>query len=308
MKQKSVNIQRGLYVIRYDSAQDVFNPPRARVDVEPGSEGQVAILSHPDVREPVLTEPGTCLVVRALRPATLRIEMVPGEPNASVAASVRLEPLFDVTRPAVGPADAPQGVGSLNLDDLRLLGHIAVIGDVDVAANEWIGGPLSPSRIEGFALEWPGKPDGVEISYAARIGGARPATSSMLSLGTFAGTRGRALPLVGAIFELSGPAAAHLRLCVEAIFLGSTTRRLTGQRIVLSGPTGRETLVGLSFGIEPVAQPATATKRAPASRLPELAPPGPAAPLPHSGRVRVFRSRSAAKQPVDDQIGSVDAI
>jgi len=45
-----------------------------------------------------------------------------------------------------------------------------------------------------------------------------------------------------------GPSALDFRLVAEAIFLGSPVMRMTGKRGVLSGPTGREPLVGLRLG------------------------------------------------------------
>jgi hypothetical protein len=74
----------------------------------------------------------------------------------------------------------------------------------------------------------------------------------LVPTGTFAGTRGRALPLVGAILELTGPQAAKHQLEVDALFLGSPQVRMTGQRVVLSGPTGREPLVGVRIQLEEI--------------------------------------------------------
>jgi hypothetical protein len=51
-------------------------------------------------------------------------------------------------------------------------------------------------------------------------------------------------------FELSGEASSDYRLCVEAGFLASPIIREIGKRVVLSGPTGREPLVGLRMNLE----------------------------------------------------------
>jgi hypothetical protein len=72
----------------------------------------------------------------------------------------------------------------------------------------------------------------------------------MLEAGTFAGTRGAALPLVGAILEITGPGVDGVRLVVDALFLGSPRMTVTGQRVVLSGPTGREPMVGIRVRME----------------------------------------------------------
>ncbi len=300
MQHKSVPISRGLFLVRYEAAQDVFNPPRARVTPEPGSERFLIILSDPNSLDSVLGEPGTCLVVRASEPARLRVEVIPSRENGSVAATIKVEPLGQTTT-AAAPQLPPR---PLDLHNFAVRGHVAGIGDLSVRAEEWIAGPTAPSRIEGFAINWPSKPADLEIAYAARIGGPNPTTTALGGMGTFAGTKGRALPLVGAVFELSGPAATNYQFIVEGIFLGSPRNFQSGTRVVLAGPTGREPLVGLRVGLEqaaavPVPKPtqqyavtAPPTEHAPATELASSKP---------SSRVRVFRSparqRAAAMEP-----------
>jgi hypothetical protein len=284
MMQRSIVVNRGLFLVRYDSAQDIFFPPEARVFVEPGSERHVSLILHPDMTEPVLAAPGTCLVVRAVETGKLRIEMIASQSSGSVAATIKLMPLSETGGPPYQQQDAAL-LADLDVQALRILGHVGGIGDVVVSANEWIGGPSTPSRIEGFAIQWPGMPSYVSLRYAAKIGGQNPSTENMVDVGSFTGTRGRALPLVGAVLELVGPIAAIHQLAVEAIFLGSPKMRLIGERVVLSGPTGREPLVGLRIGLEPIGVAAQTASSEPAS---------PASPPTPSGRVRVFRSKRNA--------------
>jgi hypothetical protein len=305
MQQKTVPIGKGLFLVRYETAQDVFNPPQARITPEPGSERQVLIVSDPNSSDSILAEPGTCLVVRAIEPARLRVEVIPNQENGSVAATIKVEPLGrSVTLSA--PRPEPPVVRPLDLRNFTVLGHVSGIGDVSVRAEEWIAGPTAPSRIEGFAIMWPGKPPAIEISYAARIGGQSPTTTPLAGLGTFAGTRSRALPLVGAVFELSGSLATKYQFIVEGIFLGSPRSFQRGARVVLSGPTGREPMVGLRIGLEQVQvnavqEPINAIpepKPLPSHQLqsaPAAAPP----PAKPPSRVRVFRSsaRQAAGAP-----------
>jgi hypothetical protein len=133
---------------------------------------------------------------------------------------------------------------------LRLMAHVAGIGDVFVNLNEWIAGPSAPSRIEGIAVEWPNKPPQFDIRYSVKLGQPQASPSRMMDIGSFAGTRGRAMPLTGVVFELSGAASSDYQVRVEATFLGSPTMRVIGKRVVLSGPTGREPLVGLRMNLE----------------------------------------------------------
>jgi hypothetical protein len=95
------------------------------------------------------------------------------------------------------------------------------------------------------------------------------------------------MPLVSLMFELSGPRAADSQLTVEAVFLGAPATRMTGKRIVITGPTGREPLVGLRLGLSNGA----VVTRPPQAKAAVSKPARP------GGRVRVFRSRASQKQP-----------
>jgi hypothetical protein len=162
--------------------------------------------------------------------------------------------------------------------DLRVLGHVAGIGDVLADADTWLAGPAAPSRIEGIAVEWPGRPDDLRLRYSVRTARSQAGSGRMMDMGAFAGTRGRALPIVSLVLELSGPGASGFQFAAEAIFLGSPRLRAVGRRVVLSGPTGREPLVGFRLRVDAVkveAQPVAAPARSGVS----------------SDRVRVFRSR-----------------
>jgi hypothetical protein len=170
------------------------------------------------------------------------------------------------------------GAGDAMNQAVRVLGHVAGRGDVFAGANEWIGGPADPSRIEGLAIEWPNKPPGLSLRYAVTT--ARPHAGSNVpaAVGTFVGTRGRALPLVGIMLELSGSSGSSYEVVAEAAFLGAPIKRARGEKLTLTGPTGREPLVGIRLSIEEAPVRGQPIKSAPK--------PKPATP----GRVRVFRS------------------
>ena len=125
----------------------------------------------------------------------------------------------------------------------------------------------------------------LQIRYAVKTARPMPTSGQAMELGSFAGTRGRAMPIVGLMLELSGPAAARFQFCVEAIFLGSPATRIISNRVVASGPTGREPLVGLRLslnGVEAAEEFETKTS---------INKHGAAAE-----RVRVFRSRPKSDQ------------
>jgi hypothetical protein len=200
------------------------------------------------VDEPVLWSPGACIVVLANRNGRLEVAVSPTQPNGSVGARIKLIPLSNNPAPAKEAFDS--AAEPFDPSRIQILGHIAGVGDKVVRVGEWIAGPTSPSRIEGIAIEWPNKPNGVDLRYAVRVGGATPGTTRALDVGSFAGTRGRSAPLVGATLNIGGPNAGGYQLVADAMFLGAPQIRIAGQHIVLSGPTGREPMVGLRLAIE----------------------------------------------------------
>lgn len=279
-QQKMASLDRGLFFINYKSADDSFSPPHVTVAPAEGHERRMEIILHPDATEPTLREPNSGLVVRVNTPGTLQVRVQPRSPGGSQAAVVRIEPIH-AGQMSVASAGQSSGIGwhtQVATEGLKLLGHVAGRGDVIVGPNAWIAGPTAPSRVEGVALEWPDKPAGVDIRYAVQFANGQAGSGRMVPLGTYAGTRGQALPLTGVVLEMNG--TDELEFVADAGFLNAPTLRAVGKRVVLSGPTNREPLVGLRIGIERIATAGqivtTATPRKPA---------GPA-------RVRVFRSRS----------------
>jgi hypothetical protein len=267
MKQKTVTVSKGLYALFYDTAEDLFAPPSALVSVEPESSERLALILEPDASDAVLQEPGSCLVIRASDVGQFRIEMVPARQNGSTAATIKLQML--TKQPGITgikgehipvlASEPNESQTKLDISDLRVVGRVTGIGAVTVKAEEWIAGPMAPSQIEGFAIEWPGKPDDVEIRYAATLGGDRPVMTNLVSSGTLVDARGRALPLVGLAIELTGPGARGTHLSVEALFLGSPKVRVTGEHVILRGSRGNEPLVGIRFGLQKASAPEGAT-------------------------------------------------
>jgi hypothetical protein len=286
-QQKTIEIARGLFLVRYAAAEDEGRPPIVKVVPDPASEQNITFVLHPDHREAVLWQPDTCLVVRAITPGKLSIEVSPVEENGPVAATVRIEPLNQGQATSVPAQSSSSGDRSVDWGDFRVLGHVASVGDVVVNAGEWLAGPSAPSRIEGISMAWPSKSDDLDIYYSVKTARPQAGSERAMALGSFAGTRGKALPIVGLTLEISGPDVANLQFAVDALFLGSPVMRATGKLIVLNGPTGREPLVGLRVGLQHDG----------ANARPQ--PPRPTTePVRPSGRVRVFRSRPRQDQQV----------
>jgi len=259
-KRKILQVDRGLFLVRYASAEDGRKPPVVSVSLDPSAGPGNTIITHPDGHEAILWQPGSALAVRTVTPVKLLVEVSPLDEDGSTAAVVNVEALTfgEPPAPSQQRSESPR---SGDVSGIRILGHVAGLGDVTAGPDEWIAGPSAPSRIEGIAIEWPDKPAGVELRYAF---GSAKSTQRLSGIGTFSGTRGRARAVTGCTLELSGPRASGLQLRIEALFLGSPTTRATGKRISVGGVTGREPLVGLRLRVEPVSQAgAVAESRSP---------------------------------------------
>jgi hypothetical protein len=277
-QQKVLSLDRGLFFVNYKSADDSASPPRVLVTPAEGHERRMEIILHPDATGPTLWQPKSGLVVRVNTPGTLQVQVQPAKRGGSRAAIVRIEQIQAGHAPAALGGGNGAGLHThVATEGLKVLGHVAGRGDIVVGPNAWIAGPAAPSRVEGVALEWPDRPASVDIRYAVQFANGQSGSGRMVPLGTYAGTRGRALPLTAVVLEMSG--ADDLKFVAEAGFLNAPTLRAVGRRVVLSGPTNREPLVGIRIGIEqtaPAEQNATpAMPRKPAG----------------SARVRVFRSQ-----------------
>ncbi|HEX7924134.1 MAG TPA: hypothetical protein VF583_24460 [Bradyrhizobium sp.] len=302
IQQKTIDLARGLFLVRYNGAEDKTSPPVVRVYADRASLNNCNIITGPDAANGTLFAPETALVVSVARPSRLIVEVTAGRAGGSTAANIKIEPLTQgqlaaqpIGQPAGQPFDTDEPeTGPEELSALKLLAHVAGLGDVTVGPNTWIAGPAAPARIEGISLEWPNKPRDLNLQYAVKFARPQRGDNQFVPLGTFAGTRGRALAITGFSLEATGPGADRYAIAAETIFLGAPALRVTGNRIVVSGPSGREPLVGLKLSLEEHRVQAAPL----APRQPMRAEPAPVMPRQEAprldGRVRVFRSRQNA--------------
>ena len=289
-QQKTIDLARGLFLVRYHGADDKMSPPVVRIHADRANADNCTIITAPDATDGTLYSPESGLVVSVSRPTRLIVEVTAQRPGGSTAANVKIEPLTQGQRPNRPSMPIIGAPAYGDRRDLQVMAHVAGVGDVTEAVNAWIAGPMAPARVEGICLYWPSKPHDVDIRYAVKFARPQRGDNQFVPLGTFAGTRGRALPITGVALEATGPGANHHAFSVEAIFLGAPAMRVTGQRINLSGPSGREPLVGIKINLEEVnAQPASVA----AVRTANTA----TTPPRSGGRVRVFRSRQSAGKP-----------
>ncbi len=248
-REATVDVDRGLYILRYTTGAASGVSPVASARPAPGSEPFVEVISAPGVIAGFLSCPGDCVVVRAERSSSLAIKVMRRSVAESIDASFRLEPVLGAERApaAVSPASAedagPVAQGG-DAQKLRLLAHVARRGDVQVAAGEWIAGPNAPSAIEGIEIGGD-LPAGVQIEVQPLVSTNPLRWLDWSRAGKFAGSRGRALPLAGLRLRLVGEEASRFVLAVDALFLGSAILSKRGREIELVGPAGGDPLIGL---------------------------------------------------------------
>ena len=290
---RPMRIPRGVFVLRYSSSSDGLGAPEVMVSV--AKESVVEIVAAEPARSVLLGRPGDSVVLRSARDSAVMIAIVP-RGGGGRGAHITLERISATTDASLSQAAVREQAGGLRaVPPLELLAHVSRRGDV-LARDEWIGGPALPLAIEGLELRWPGKGKGVDIEAAATVHGRERKVLPPAASGSFIGTRGRASPLVGVSFRLTGPDAGAYGLICEALFLGAALIKKTGSVVELSGPTGREPLVGLRLSVSSnspgagmPAVPQRLTDGTTAMRQLTQAPPIAAAETA-PGRVRVLRT------------------
>jgi hypothetical protein len=247
-------VERGLYVLKYESSPDKSEPPVAAVRPAQGSESTIQIISAPGAVAGELLAPGSCVVVLAEAPGALHVSVRRRQVGGSLDATLHLERLakpvenLSGQRGAAGQtvnAPAANGLGpQSSAAAFVVMGHVALRGDIEVGPGDWIAGPESPSPIEGVEIR-SARPSAVQIETQVLIGSRPPQWSNWASPGAFAGTRGYGLTLAGVRFRLAGSEADQHELIADALFLGSPILVKRGREIELISPAGVDSLVGL---------------------------------------------------------------
>jgi hypothetical protein len=114
-----------------------------------------------------------------------------------------------------------------------------------VKPGQWLGGPDAPSSIEGVMINWPHRPEGVELFLCD------PATGQTCRAGDYLGTKGQSRPLRGLEIWLEGPVPGNIALTAEAVFERAGVVRKRGQWIALMGEDASDELTGLKLEIGP---------------------------------------------------------
>jgi hypothetical protein len=286
-----LGVPQGLHILRY-ARSAAAEPPS--ILITPSADAQVEIISADPRRSAVLTSPGEALVLRSLGArSSINLFVQPTSPMGSRDAELRLEPVSPQTRQssdgmiATLARHAPEPARAWSANDIAVTAHVSRRGDVLAKVNEWICGPELPMVIEGLQLDWANAPRGLSIRCSVESALRTGIRSFSGGLGDFVGSRRKAAPIIRVAFALEGPEAANTTLSLDALFLGSAIQSKSGRLVQLTGPSGREPLVGLRIGL-------ARNERNLAPMMPGLHSPALSPQMTEtavtSNRVRVFRT------------------
>src|SRR5262249_46560065 len=90
---KFLEFERGLFLIKYESAEDKVNPPRVLISPQPSNTDAIELILPPDAPTAVLWSPGACMVLHATKSGRVEVSVAPALPNGSQAARIQLVPL-----------------------------------------------------------------------------------------------------------------------------------------------------------------------------------------------------------------------
>lgn len=239
-RSSTVNVEPGLYVVRYVSSEPAGSSPLAIVRPIAGFEPHVDLISAPGQRPGVLEVPGHSLALIVRRHGNVEVSLDAGDAEAKISVEL-------LTRAAVGASDygqleQPYRGRSVSPSEVEMLGHVYRLGDVSVPQGEWLGGPDAPAPIEGLECRVSGGRVGVAIQFMNSL--QRGRWSDWVRPESFAGTRQRGSALTALRLRLEGVDAGMFTLDAEAMFLGSSSVKRSGQTIELASPSLADPLVG----------------------------------------------------------------
>ncbi len=268
----TLKVERGLFALTYRSEPSPVPAEAPRAEVVSTSPG-ISLLSAPGEPFGVLSGPGRVVIVVAEAAGTIDVVLHAETPGNPLAARLELKRMGmeNVSAPAeevrLRPDLAEGGV------EFLLRAHVSLRGDLAAPRGHWICGPDAPGRIEG--IEMRGVAAAVPLEYQVATVGRSAGWSPWTRAGTYAGSRGKALPLIGLRVRLLPEAAPNLALKADGVFLGASVLTRQGREVELVGPTPLDPLVGVRLDF------ATARPKPAASTDP--------APIRQPSRLRVFR-------------------
>jgi hypothetical protein len=248
MKSTLTTLQPGMYILRHPKG----GLPPLTIGRAPGGSGQFETLSTPGVQGAVLRDGSDCIVMHVFG-GSVELLVTAYVGLGSTTPSLRLDQIgLDVAslpqpQPEMTPAPIALPTGKpleISANGISIVGHIERVGDEVAGEGATLGQVGSNSRLEGFQLMWPDKPDGVELSYGVTLEGTEPLP--MVGLGNFCGTRNMARRVTEVSFALLGPKAKLFSLEGVAYFSGGFRTPIVSG-MALRGPSGMEHLTAISL-------------------------------------------------------------
>lgn len=258
-KTRLLTLEPGMYIVRYASQDTAEEPCLISLQPAPIGKSSVDFFPGETVVRNTLSRLGDTLIVRVkngagtlliteyqradlpVRQVDLRVDRIDTSVDIIRSAQQRSAPV--VASKALEVAARAERHGSPVV--LKLIGHVQAQGDV--TANEWVGNIDQEARLEGFAVVWPNKPQGVDIAYSCKVADVlQPAVLS----GNFSGSRGKRAPITAVAMALVGPRRAEYVLDAQAVFAGCPPQDLVdGQEV--TAQHGQAKLVALHVSITP---------------------------------------------------------
>jgi hypothetical protein len=239
-----VLLQPGLYILRHPkTGLPPLSISRAAGKAE--HNGQIQAIYTPGTDGGVLRNGSDAIVMQVLNAP---VELLVTAYLDKAGATVPVVKIDRVQLDGGGESVSPQKSIQVPPKGITLIGHVERKGDLAATPGKVLGDPKGEMRLEGFQVEWPDKPDGVDLTYGARVegGGATPTVST----GSFCGTRNAAKRLVEVTFSLAGTNAQRHALKGVAHFSGGYEMEISSG-MPLSGPSGMEHLTAIALEVVP---------------------------------------------------------
>ncbi len=248
-------LEPGMYIFRYASQPTAEKSVCIALQQAPLGKGAIDFFPAEGVSKNILTKLGDCIIGRVkggvttvliteyylanheVEPVDLRIDRI----DTSAAIMRNIKPTIS------SPDTAALSNMTPGAAVLTLTGHIEQIGDVSVI-NQCLGDEAGQSRLEGFAINWANKPQGVDLAYTTTLAGAGPGQKVMT--GSFTGARNKAAAIIAVGFSLTGPERADYELAGHVVFAGGDRQAIVTDQMIF-GPSGSEPLVAMSLTITP---------------------------------------------------------
>ena len=258
-KTRLLTLEPGMYIVRYASQDTAEEPCLISLQPAPIGKSSVDFFPGETVVRNTLSRLGDTLIVRVkngagtlliteyqradlpVRQVDLRVDRI--DTSADIIRSEQQRNAPVVANKALATAARVERHG--NPIVLKLIGHVQAQGDV--TASEWVGNVEQEARLEGFAIVWPNKPQGVDVAYSCKVADVlQPAVLS----GNFSGSRGKRAPITAVAMALVGPRRAEYVLDAQAVFAGCPPQDLVdGQEV--TAQQGQAKLVALHVSITP---------------------------------------------------------